>query len=187
MYTYQPPKSSVWGHALRKMSPLQMRTRFQVFLDAVVGECCPIGGSVFYQPTMESLFQAEPGNRCMAHFARLLKLEEESPAFVNLDPRQVEQCVDELVRDELLYVPGGAGAVVMGGFRVTKWKLGDRLSATDSLFNLYYGANPRISTFLVFRDQDEFSLVRQALEDAGVCRLNEKHLKEKRGRKETPL
>jgi hypothetical protein len=183
MYVYQPPKSSVWGHALRKMPPAQLRTRFREFLRAVVGEYSPIGGSVFYQPTMETLFQPDKGNLCISHFASMLGVEKTSPAFLNLDPQQVELCVDELIRDDSLFVPGGSGAVVMGGVRIAQWKFGDRLSATDSLFNLYYGANARIATFLSFNDQEEFSLVRQALDDAGICRLNEKHLKERKGRK----
>lgn len=183
MYKYQPPKSSIWGHGLRKMRPAESRSRVKKFLDIAAGEHCFVGGSVFYQPTLDTIFRQDLHKDCLSRFSRLLGIEE-SPQFLsNLDNQQVELCLDELSRDDSLYVPGGHGAVVMEGVRISKWRINDQETSTNSIVDIYYGANSRISTFLTFNDPEEFEFVRQALMEAGLCRLNEKHLKQLRGKK----
>jgi len=179
MYRYMPPKSSVWGHSLRRLRPAEAKARFGRFLAAAAGEHHPTGGNVFYQPTTETLFDHSRRDRCTAHFTRLLGLEDDPRWLSNLDSRQVELCLEELIRDDSLFVPGGDGAVVLAGVRISSWRMGDREVPTDSHIHVYYGACSRISTALTFNDLDEFSFVRQVLEEVVLCRLNEKHLKGK--------
>ncbi|HEX8371428.1 MAG TPA: hypothetical protein VF585_01505 [Chthoniobacterales bacterium] len=38
MYRYMPPKSSIWGHSLRKMAPERQQRLFDAFLDRAVAE-----------------------------------------------------------------------------------------------------------------------------------------------------
>ena len=38
MYSYRPPKSSVWGHLLRKMPAERAKTLFRQFLATAVAE-----------------------------------------------------------------------------------------------------------------------------------------------------
>jgi hypothetical protein len=185
LFTYKPPKSSVWGHSLRKIPPDQIRSRFREFLGIAVSEHILVGGSLLYQPTMDTVFKSDQQSDCMSHFARLLGGEKRTQSLGNLDSHEVETCLDELISNDSLYVLGGAGAVVMAGVRISRWRLRDLDSATHSLINIYYGANPRISTFLTFNEIEEFMFVRQALDDAGLCRLNEKHLKKRSDRKRT--
>jgi hypothetical protein len=72
MYRYMPPKSSVWGHSLRNMKPLREKFLLDKFLETAAAEYSFASGSVFYQPSMETLFNEQPARESRSHFESIL-------------------------------------------------------------------------------------------------------------------
>jgi hypothetical protein len=175
-----PPKSSVWGHSLRSMKPSREKFLLDTFLETAAAEYCFASGSVFYQPSMETLFNEQPGRECRSHFESILGVESSPHSLTNLGKEQFDLCLNELISNDSLYISGSSGAVLMNSIEISKWRIKGEESSTKSLMNIFYGAKPRISTFLAFRNLEEFNFVNQDLEKLGICRLNEKHLKIKK-------
>lgn len=180
MYRYMPPKSSVWGHSLRNMKPLRQKTLFDSFFEVAVAEHSFSSGTVFHQPSIDTLFDEDHPRQCREHFERLLGVESSPHSLASLDKEQFDLCLNELIRNDSLYVSGKSGAVLMSGVEISKWRIKSQESPTESRISIYYGAKPRISTFLFFRDLEEFKFIDQVLGELGICRLNEKHLKRRK-------
>jgi hypothetical protein len=180
MYRYIPPKASVWGHSLRNMKPSREKALMDRFFEIAVAQYSFSSGSVFYQPSMDTLFNEEPARLCRKHFEGILDVESSPHSLVNLGKEQFDLCLNELIRNDSLYISGSSGAVLMSGVEISKWRIKGEESPTKSHMNIFYGAKPRISTFLAFRDLEEFNFINQVLEELGICRLNEKHLKTKK-------
>jgi hypothetical protein len=173
MFNYHLPKSSIWGHSLRKMEPARQKALFGGFLAKAVAEYSSSNGSL----TVLGAALRNDGNvsRQLQHFTLLLG---SSPhgAFWPLNGEQAERCVNEIIRDETLR----PGVMLLQGFQVTKWSINGRPAATDSMFNLYYSFKPCVSTFLKFETMEHFQYVKQVLQDLKFCTLSEKHLKPSR-------
>jgi hypothetical protein len=97
-----------------------------------------------------------------------------------LGREQFDLCLNELIRNDSLYVSGRSGAMLLCGVEISKWRIKGEESPTKSHVGIYYGAKPRISTFLGFRDIEEFRFIDQVLQELGLCRLDEKYLKIKK-------
>ena len=175
MFRYQPPKSSVWGHLLRKMPPDRAKARFQEFRNTAVAEDKFSSASLLIQDASgeivrryESLVGVPAQNGC---------------SFVRLTLEQSDRCIDELIKDEAS-APGAAGRFALAQlFQITKWRIDGQEVPTTSSVSIHYGQLPCISTFFQFETVEQFHSVRRVLEDVGLCKLNEKHLKPIRTKK----
>jgi hypothetical protein len=114
------------------------------------------------------------------HFESILGIESNLNALTNLGREQFDLCLNELIRNDSLYISGKSGAVLLCGVEISKWRIKGEESPTQSHMQIYYGAKPRIATFLSFRDLEEFKFIDQVLGELGICHLNEKHLKIKK-------
>jgi hypothetical protein len=177
MYRYRPPKKNVWGHSLKNMKPAHEKALLDKFFEVAVAESSFGTGSVFYQPTMESLFDEDPPKKCKEHFASILGIEPSPISLSNLGREQFDWCLNEMIRNDSLYISGQSGAVLSCGVTISKWRIKGEEFPTESQIHIYYGAKPRLATFLTFRDLEEFRFIDQVLGELGICRLNEKHLK----------
>ena len=172
MLYYRPPKSSIWGHKLRKMPAARERELFRKFLDAAVGEFKNDSGNF-------SVF--DPTRELVKKFEALFGMTALGDGFFNLNGEQCEVVVDEIIKAE---AAGGAGRfMLLQSFEISKWRIDGKDFPTDSRMGLYYGKLPCVSTFLRFNSLEEFQFIKRALEDLNFCKLNEKHLKEIRERK----
>ena len=113
MLRYEPPKSSVWGHSLRKMPEDRIKSRFSQFLTNAVA-----------------------------------------------------------AYDELWPVSARSQT-----FEIKKWRINGQEVDTRSRIMIHFGERPYISTMLVFETFEQFQSIKRVLEDIGLCKLNEKHLK----------
>ena len=62
-------------------------------------------------------------------------------------------------------------------FTVSKWRFGNEEVSTKSFFMLFYTKPLRLTVSLNFESIEQFYHVKGLLEDLGLCKLNEKHLR----------
>lgn len=168
MYRYMPPKSNVWGHALRKMPVAREKQLFGEFLKSAAAE---------HEFSFGSLSILNPSEETVSHFEQLLSTVAANRGFWSLDPQQCEKCLDELIRYDAL-TPSEAGRFMLTQrVEVSKWRIESAAIPTNSSFLLYYGRRARIATFLQFETIEQFRSVRRVFEELRLCKLNEKHLK----------
>jgi len=173
MYYYHPPKSSIWGHRLRKMHAARAWKLFSEFLATAAGA---------YRFQYGSLGCHGVAGNMTAHFERLLGMSARNGHF-QLHEEQTRLCLDEIIQHEAAHPNGPRPYLLLQSFTVTQWRIDGQNFATDSMFNMNYGLLPCLSTFLRFDSPAQFESIKRVLEDLGICKLNEKHLKLSRGGK----
>lgn len=171
---YSPPKSSCWGHSLRKMKPdLQKELFDQFFAKAIKDYAFQLGG-IFYQPSFGGPFSSPSFD---THFLKLLNVKETQPAFSNLNEEQFNLCLNELLENPSLFVSGKEGATVHSFFLINTWNINGRAVPTKSHMHIYYGARPLVTPGFSFDSMDEFNYFNQIFQDLKICKLNPKHIK----------
>src|SRR5688500_17330734 len=99
MFRYQPPKSSVWGHLLRKMSAERAKARFQEFLATAVAE---------HKFSSASLRIQDASGLIVPRYERVVGMPAQDGCFfASLTHEQSDRCIDELIKDEAS-APGAA-------------------------------------------------------------------------------
>jgi len=171
---YSPPKSSCWGHSLRKMKPEVVRERLATFLARAASGVSYATGSIFLQPGFGSPISRTDFE---AHFTTLLGLDQAQPRFSNLTEAEFELCYLELLKRPDLYELGHSGVTLIGMFTIESWRIGARDVATESLLGLYLGARPIIVPRFQFETMEIFEYLRNAMLDAKICRLDPRHIK----------
>lgn len=181
MYRYTPPKSRVWGHSLGDMEPARQKLLFDQFLNTAVAEYSTTGGSLTLftgsaPPSLPPDAQAIWGHTThgdVARFEKLLGMTADNGSFQALTGQQCETALAELVQNSAL----ARGSMFLQGIEISKWLVERQPVKTKSRIHLYYGMNPRISTFLEFDTPEQFESIKRVLSDLQFCKLNEKHLK----------
>ena len=175
MFRYQPPKSSVWGHLLRKMPADRAKARFQEFLATAVAE---------HKFSSATLSIQDASGQIVPRYERLIGMPAQNGCFFyRLTLEQSNNCLDELIKDEAS-APGSASHFALAQlFEITKWRVDGQEVPTSSSVTIHYGQLPCISTFFQFETVEQFHSIRRLLEDIGLCKLNEKHLKPVRTKK----
>jgi hypothetical protein len=146
-----------------------MKARFQEFLATAVAE---------HNFSSASLMIQDPSGQVVPRYEHLIGLPAQNGCcFARLTLEQSNKCIDELIKDEAS-APGAAGHFALAQlFQVTKWRVDGLEVPTSSSVTIHYGQLPCISTFFQFETVEQFHSVRRVLEDVGLCKLNEKHLK----------
>lgn len=174
MFRYQPPKSSVWGHLLRNMPAERERALLGRFLATAVA------GHRF---SSAQLSIHDSPRQVVQRYESLVGLISRNGRFDSLTHQQSELCLDQLVRDQA----AGAGEAdrvrLAQAFELSKWRIDGREVPTRSLLSMHYGELPCISTFFQFETVDEFQGIKRVLDEIGLCKLNEQHLKPIRARR----
>lgn len=175
MYRYMPPKSSIWGHSLRKMAPARQKHLFDAFLDRAVAERKITSASLLIsslgQPALNPIADV------IQHFEILLNTTARSGHFTRLTEPQFDQCFATIKADPKLTSDMRGLLLLTQRLTVTKWRIDGTEFATNSHFDLSYGSSPSVTTFLTFESVDQFRFVQGVLAELRFCRLNEKHLK----------
>lgn len=168
MLRYQPPKSSVWGHLLRKMPASRAKTLFDQFLATAVAE---------HAFSSASFAIGDPSGQVVARYERLVGSPSRDGRFDRLTLEQSDRCIDELIKDETSAARANVRFALAQGFEITKWRLNGEAVPTQSSLIIHYGQLPCLSTFFQFETVEQFHGVQRVLADIGLCKLNEKHLK----------
>jgi hypothetical protein len=168
MFRYKPPKSSVWGHLLRKMPAERAKARFGEFLATAVAE---------YKFTGASLAIHDPSGQIVPRYERLIGTPSRAARFDALTLEQSDRCIDELIRDEASAADAASGFFLAQFFDVTKWRIEGEEAPTQSSLGIHYGQVPCLMTRLQFETVEQFQSVQRVLAEIGLCKLNEKHLK----------
>lgn len=122
----------------------------------------------------------------LQRFERLLGKPALTRSFQSLTFQQCDQCLNELFGDTASPPAVLSQTLLLQGVIVTKWLIGEQEVSTNSHITFCYGQRSVISTFLQFDTVDQFHHIRRVLEDLGLCKLNEKHLKQVRLKKPKP-
>lgn len=168
MFRYQPPKSSVWGHLLRKMPAARAKPLLDQFLATAVAE---------YALSGASLAISDPSGEIVARYERLAGVPARDGRFDRLTLEQSNRCLDEFMKDEAANADVARRFVIGQAFAIAKWRLHGELVPTQSLLTMQYGQLPCLSTFFQFETVEQFHAVQRVLADLGLCKLQEKHLK----------
>ena len=184
MFYYKPPKSSIWGHLLRKMPAEREKALFSQFLANAVGKHMFSSGYLTiakYSGVLSTVSSSDP---FLQRFERATGMTSQQGYFGQLTHGQSEKCVDEIIKYEALS-PDESGSylvTLMQSFSICSWRIDGREVSTSSSMNLNYGKLPAVSTFLQFDTIEHFQYIKRVLEDLRFCKLNEKHLKVKKSR-----
>ncbi|MCM3869448.1 MAG: hypothetical protein ND895_01955 [Pyrinomonadaceae bacterium] len=151
------------------------KARFQEFLATAVAE---------HKFSSASLSIQDVSGQVVPRYERLIGMPAQNNCFfARLTLEQSDRCIDELIKDEAS-APGAAGHFALAQmFQITKWRVEGQEVPTSSSVTIHYGQLPCISTFFQFETVEQFHSVRRVLEDIGLCKLNEKHLKPVRPKK----
>ena len=174
MFRYQPPKSSVWGHLLRMMPAHRAKALFGQFLAAAVAEHRFVSSSFAIRDASE---------QARSRYGSLVGDVSWDGTYKALTEEQSEKCLDEMISDEAANARATRDYLLLQSFTIGSWRIDGESIPTESMVNMNYGQLPCITTFFEFETVEHFHSVRKTLEDIGLCKLNEKHLKRIRTRK----
>ena len=151
------------------------KARFQEFLATAVAE---------HKFSSASLMIQDVSGQVVPRYERLIGMPAQNGcSFAQLTLEQSNRCIDELIKDEAS-APGAAGHFALTQlFESTKWWVDGQEVPTSSGVTIHYGQLPCISTFFQFETVEQFHSVRRVVDDIGLCKLNEKHLKPVRTKK----
>jgi hypothetical protein len=166
MYRYQPPKSSIWGHKLRKMPADRARRLLEEFISRATGHH-------EFRSASLSIMRDHP---IALRFAEVLGM----PSVLlheRLTHDQSNACLQEIMSLESS-APADARIVLLNQcFEVSQWAIDGRFVATRSKLNMHYGAVPCLTTRLWFETEMQFNYIRDIFNELGLCRLNKQHLR----------
>lgn len=169
-YRYSPPKSSVWGHGLGRMRAARARELLLEFVTLCVGERAYASGSM---NVMLGAPMAPEAEELLSIVGR---------TFANLDEPHLEQHLEALIHWEARHPKLRAPIVLTQGFALSGWRIGQRIAPAKSMIMMHYGALPSVSTMFSFESLEEFEHVQRVLIDIGLCKLDKRHLKERKRR-----
>jgi hypothetical protein len=168
MYRYQPPKSSIWGHKLRKMPAHRASRLLEDFFSRATRR---------REFKSASISIAAKDHPITPRLAAILNLPSKEFMHTRLNLDQSNACLQEIIRLESIS-SADAGIILLNQyFEISQWAIDDRPVNTRSTVTMHYGALPCLTTRLWFETEKEFSYIRQIMSDLGLCKLNKQHLK----------
>jgi hypothetical protein len=174
MLRYQPPKSRIWGHRLRRMSAARARDLLHVFLAETAAEHRFISGSLTVLPESGDLVK---------RFVTWLEVSPLRGGHFVLNYSQSQAALGKLVEFESRGDPEAKRVTLLQYFDISQWLIDANRVATRSSVGMHYGLLPCLSTLLAFETEQQFQYVRAVLERLKICKLNAKHLKELKPRR----
>ncbi|MCR9115804.1 MAG: hypothetical protein NXI22_02515 [bacterium] len=174
MLRYSPPKSSVWGHTMKRKPPQEFRECVVAFLEEAAGKytaTCQLitnAGDAF----VESL-RAETKISATSHRLR---------THGTISESEFEACLDWIVANPNK-VPGIKDGFVFNlsrYFHIDFWKCAEHEgSANLSTLVEGYGTLQHLGTQLIFSDADEYHQIKALVKRFFGLQLNDKHVRPK--------
>ena len=194
MLKYQPPKSNIWGHSLRRMTPPDIVQRLSGFFAIAIAEhhfgtshlsihdSAEVASVIRKQSTSGPF---ELSKETLEIVNRCGRLTGATPryGYFNLTEAQFERCLETLISDPGVFGEPQTSVLFSRSWRITKWKIDSLEVSTESTLSVDFAADPHITTFLRFNNLTEFNFVRDAFTKTKLCKLNEKHLREVKPKK----
>ena len=177
VYRYQPPKSSIWGHRLRRMPAGRAQERLERFLELAVARYTLGPGQLVVhgeEPSLDALL------------AESVEMSTLGSGSYQLTSEGAARAVAALARWEGEHPGRPAPVHLVRSYVIEAWRIDGRPVATKSMLTMHYGALPCLSTFLEFGSVEEFERIGAVFAEVGLCKLNPKHLKAPRARRVKP-
>ena len=188
MLRYFPPKSNCWGHGLRSMKPSQQLKAINEFEKEIVKST----ELVSYDIDISYLVDEKPDkyDEYVDYFAQKLnkprenQIAGESPFYnFEIDSKEFTKAIKALIEIEREIKSTEVDFSISKSYKITKWKLGEKVTKTDSSFYIYYGTRPSLYTEFRFNSEEEFDSLQEIFTKLKLCKLNPKHLKEEKRRR----
>jgi hypothetical protein len=168
MLRYQPPKSSVWGHRLRRMPIGRVHELLQQFLETTA-DGWKWGDGILWMDT------AGPGT--VSRYEAAVGRATTHGYIQGLAHRECQRCLELLLADEQDFRADEIHLSLWRPVEIGQWKRRARDLLKPSLLTVQYDVDAHLQTTLFFESADQFQFVANALRDLGMCVLNPKHLK----------
>ena len=97
-----------------------------------------------------------------------------------LTESEVQAVLEFLIEHETVLLKPGCLIDLKRHLQVSSWRIHERITATDSIIGWAFGTQPHVTTMLCFANREEFEFVRDVFDSLKICKLNEKHLKQRR-------
>ncbi|HHP7244386.1 MAG TPA: hypothetical protein ACFE0H_06840 [Elainellaceae cyanobacterium] len=183
MLRYSPPKSSFWGHRLRKMKPSVQKERTEKFKEIVKIEALYNSYSLSILGRYDSekfCFDKEDSARITQQFERLLNRKPDpSKECFELTDHEFSGCLEQLIRMEDEFKHINADILLSHHLAIKFWKIPHKTPGHDSGLTCSFGTMPYLGTGFVFRDRSEYDYVAKVLSGLSICRLSDTRLKGK--------
>jgi hypothetical protein len=170
IYRYQPPKSSIWGHKLRKMPAHRASSLLEDFFAKATQNHDLVSASI----------TVVKNDLLSNRLADILNLPATELSHTRLTGEQANACLQEVIRLESRAAPEARDIHLNEYFKIPVWVVEGRRANTHSMMTMHYGALPCLTTRLWFETEEEFYFIQQLLDAIGLCKLNKQHLKHMR-------
>jgi len=167
VYRYQPPKSSIWGHLLRKMPASRAHSLLGEFLGTAAG----------HHEFRSARAAIRLDNKNLeTRIEELLGVPSRNSEFTGLTLEQSNSLIREVIRLEVTSPEEARALSVSQSFLITQWVVDGARVLTRSRLTMRYGQLPGISTHFWFDTIPQFHFVSRIMQELRICKLNEKHL-----------
>ena len=173
MYRYRPPKSSIWGHGLRRMPAARAHQLIAFFLARAAAQSAFRSASVWTSGADEET---------VARYEALAGASSNHGHIRGVTYEASEACLAEFIKDEAAFRKNDVRLSIWQTFSISKWRSTKTEALTESELVAMYDTWPHLQTSLTFESMEQFHFVRDALAEVGLCQLSEKHLKPVRAR-----
>ncbi|HEY8876707.1 MAG TPA: hypothetical protein VIN03_04025 [Roseateles sp.] len=168
MLRYKPPKSSVWGHRLRRMPIGRVHGLLQQFLETTADGCKWGDGNLWMSnadPDTVSRYEAAVGRATTQGYIQ------------GLGYGECQRCLELLLADEQDFRANEVHLSLWRPIEIGQWKRRTSDLLKPSLLTVQYDVHAHLQTTLFFESPDQFQFVADALRNLGLCALNRRHLK----------
>ena len=173
MLRYMPPKSSIWGHSMRRKLPQEFRNCVATFLDEAVHKRTTQSCSVW--TTRDDLVDSlRAETQISANRDQLRSLHKISEA-------EFETCLDWVI-EHRNKIPAfdGPGFIDLRRQYLMSWKCAaDEQPPMTSQLGEIYGTKQLLGTHLQFRNVSEYRQIKAIVERIFGFEMNDKHVRPK--------
>jgi len=168
MLRYRPPKSSVWGHGLRRLPIARVHELVHRFLEVAAES---------YRFRTGNLWTSDASPEIVSRYEAAAERPALHDRIADLNPDECRRCFELLLTDEPDFRAKDIHLSLWQQYEVARWKSQVSEQITPSLLTVHYDVYPHLGTTLYFESKEQFHLVCSLLQASGLCALNPKHLK----------
>jgi hypothetical protein len=183
MVFYRPPKSSIWGHSLRKMKPSVQLEKTNELKNILSYECeQELFDIVFYDDSRYKKKVAEIDfNNVCEMFKSYIDCQIFTPGTnYKMNELQFQLALEKLKSFEAMFSKITTDIVLSHRLNIKGWHINNTYVKTNAEITHVYGTSPHIGTEILFNNRNEFYYLKNLLGTLGLCELNEKYLSKER-------
>ena len=171
---YTPPKSSVWGHFLRKVLPSKLYKKTPKFLNELINE-----SEVIYFFNVHEGFENCKAKYWLDKANKILKRPVPEYEDYELSESEFKEILNMLIENEKELKDTDSQILLSERYEISKLSINKEIIDTNSTIEITYGNEPHIQTNLIFRNLNDYKYIEKHFEKHKICKLNPKNIKQK--------